>query len=183
MTSTPPFPCLEEAKVDSPGQRPGFGSQTAPALKGRDVLRRILLAILWVCVATKAEAIMGESYQDVGLQPDGSILLQTWQQITLKFEIRDSKAVNFKVVPSWPRQPDTIHFWIRRTGEARSKLHTSNHIADELGVFVPMPGTISYRFTFSSADSPKPLRGGSSGHSFNGPVKDVKIFDVEFKLR
>src|SRR4051812_1848136 len=38
---TAPLPCLEEAKVDSPGQRPGSPRQDAPALKGRDKSRPV----------------------------------------------------------------------------------------------------------------------------------------------
>jgi uncharacterized protein YecT (DUF1311 family) len=36
---TAPLHCLEEAKVDSPGQRPGFKNHAARALKGRNLFR------------------------------------------------------------------------------------------------------------------------------------------------
>ena len=121
--------------------------------------------------------------RDVDLQLDRSIVLRPTERITLRFELRDGKLLNPKVVPFWPAQPDTVTFWIVRTGGQRTAAGPIAPIRDALSITTNLPGVITARCTYLAPKlaNPKSIPSARDGRSFDGPITRATLTDIVLK--
>ena len=148
-------------------------------------MRWILTVLVFYRFAMTAEALSPvhpSEAREVDLQPDGSILLGPTERITLRFEFRDGKLLNPKVVP-FGTQPDTVTFWIVRTGGWRTVTGPIAPIRDSLSITTSFSGIVTARCTYSAPNlsKPKSIPSARSGRSFDGPIIRAALTDITLK--
>jgi hypothetical protein len=148
---------------------------------------RLILCFLVSVGATMTSLAFGPAHplesRDVDLQPDRSIVLGPTERITLRFEFRDGKLLNPRVVPFHPTQPDTVTFWIVRTGGRRAVTGPTVPIRDALSITTNLPGIVTARCTYSAPNlsKPKSIPSARNGRSFDGPITRATLTDITLK--
>jgi hypothetical protein len=145
-----------------------------------NVYPSFLASLILAATATAFGPVHPTERRDVGLQPDGTIVLLPTEQVTLKFDVRDGKLINPKVVPTWPQQPDTITFWVKRTGGWRTVTGPTMPVRDSLSIETTLSGSVTVRCSYwlPNAQKPKSISAARNGRSFDGPIAKALLTDI-----